>query len=37
MGRVVGYVRHQAQKPQGDVEDSNWRYPLMNWGHDPLN
>jgi hypothetical protein len=37
MGRVVGYVhRHQAQKPQSDVEDSNWRYSLMNWGHDPL-
>jgi len=31
MGRVVGYVhRHQAQKPQSDVEDSNWRYSLMN-------
>ena len=37
MGRVVNYVRrHQAQKPNGDVEDSNWRYSLMNWGHDPL-
>ena len=35
--RVVSYVhRHQAQKPKGDVEDSNWRYSLMNWGHDPL-
>ncbi len=34
MGRVVSYVhRHQAQKPQGEVEDSNWRYSLMNWGH----
>ncbi len=37
MGRVVGYVhRHQTQEPQGEVEDSNWRYSLMNWGHDPL-
>ena len=37
MGRVVSYVhRHQAQGPEGDVEDSNWRYSLMNWGHDPL-
>jgi hypothetical protein len=37
MRRVVSYVhRHQAQKPKGDVEDSNWRYSLMNWGHDPL-
>jgi Protein of unknown function (DUF3140) len=35
--RVVSYVhRHQAQTPKGDVEDSNWRYSLMNWGHDPL-
>ena len=37
MRRVVGYVhRHQAQKPSGGVEDSTWRYSLLNWGHDPL-
>ena len=37
MQRVVSYVhRHQAQKPSGDVEDSTWRYSLLNWGHDPL-
>jgi hypothetical protein len=37
MRRVVSYVhRHQAQQPEGDIEDSNWRYSLMNWGHDPL-
>ena len=37
MEKVVGYVhRHTAQKPDGDIEDSNWRYSLMNWGHDPL-
>ena len=37
MRKVTGYVhRHQAQKPKGDVEDSRWRYSLMNWGHDPL-
>ena len=37
MRRVVSYVhRHQAQKPKSYVEDSNWRYSLMNWGHDPL-
>jgi hypothetical protein len=36
MRRVVSYVhRHQTQQPKGDVEDSNWRYSLMNWGHDP--
>jgi hypothetical protein len=37
MRRVNGYVgRHLAQRPSGDVEDSAWRYSLMNWGHDPL-
>lgn len=37
MRKVVGYLhRHLAQRPQGDVEDSKWRYSLMNWGHDPL-
>lgn len=37
MQKVVGYVhRHTAQKPDGDIEDSDWRYSLMNWGHDPM-
>ncbi len=37
MRKVVGYVhRHMAQEPGGDVENSRWRYSLMNWGHDPL-
>ena len=37
MKKVIGYVaRHTAQRPSGDVEDSAWRYSLMNWGHDPL-
>jgi Protein of unknown function (DUF3140) len=37
MRRVVSYVhRHESQKPSGDVQDSNWRYSLLNWGHDPL-
>ncbi|HWJ11280.1 MAG TPA: DUF3140 domain-containing protein [Nocardioides sp.] len=36
MRKVVGYVhRHLAQRPSGDVADSDWRYSLMNWGHDP--
>jgi hypothetical protein len=36
MRKVVGYVnRHLAQRPKGDVSESNWRYSLMNWGHDP--
>ena len=37
MRRVVSYVhRHQSQKPEGDVKDSNWRRSLLHWGHDPL-
>ena len=37
MHKVVGYIhRHLAQKPSSDLEDSRWRYSLMNWGHDPL-
>jgi hypothetical protein len=37
MRRVVSYVhRHQSQKLEGDVKDSNWRRSLLNWGHDPL-
>lgn len=36
MHRVVGYVhRHLAQRPDGDISDTRWRYSLMNWGHDP--
>ena len=36
--KVVGYIhRHLAQKPDGDVTETNWRYSLMNWGHDPKN
>ena len=34
--KVVGYInRHLAQKPDGDTKETNWRYSLMNWGHDP--
>jgi len=37
MRKVVGYVkRHSAQRPDGDIEHTPWRYSLMNWGHDPL-
>ena len=37
MRKVVGYVhRHLAQRPDGDVSHTPWRYSLMNWGHDPL-
>ncbi|MEE4207607.1 MAG: DUF3140 domain-containing protein [Erythrobacter sp.] len=37
MKTVNGYIaRHTAQRPSGKIEDSDWRYSLMNWGHDPL-
>lgn len=37
MKKVVSYVhRHSAQKPSGDLENTRWRYSLMNWGNDPL-
>ncbi len=36
MAKVVSYVhRHLAQRPDGEIEDTPWRYSLMNWGHDP--
>jgi len=36
MRKVTGYVRrHLAQRPNGDVAETPWRYSLMNWGHDP--
>lgn len=37
MQRVLSYVhRHSAQRPDGDIEHTRWRYSLKNWGHDPL-
>jgi len=38
MKKVVGYVhRHLAQGgPDEDKQHSDWRYSLMNWGHDPM-
>lgn len=38
MRRVTGYIkRHLAQEPiKQNIEQSRWRYSLMNWGHDPL-
>lgn len=36
MQKVNAYVsRHQAQKPSSDIGESDWRYSLKNWGHDP--
>ena len=37
MRKVVGYIhRHLAQRPEGDISNTRWRYSLLNWGHDPL-
>lgn len=37
MRKVVNYInRHTAQRPDGEVEETDWRYSLMNWGHDPM-
>ncbi len=36
MKKVISYIkRHSAQRPDGDIEDTRWRFSLMNWGHDP--
>ncbi|QPH40120.1 DUF3140 domain-containing protein [Pedobacter endophyticus] len=35
MQKVNGYIkRHLAQRPDGDVSETNWNYSLKNWGHD---
>ncbi|MBA2534142.1 MAG: DUF3140 domain-containing protein [Rubrobacter sp.] len=38
MNKVTSYVhRHLGQGPKKqNIEDSRWRYSLMNWGHAPL-
>lgn len=37
MQEVNGYIkRHGAQRPDGDVKNTPWRYSLTNWGYDPL-
>ncbi len=28
--------RHLAQRPDGDVKDTDWARSLKNWGHDPV-
>lgn len=37
MKKVNGYIaRHTAQRPDGDIKETDWRYSLKNWGHDPI-
>jgi hypothetical protein len=36
MRTVIDFVNLRlAKRPKGDIVASNWRYSLMNWGHDP--
>lgn len=36
MNKVVGFInRHTAQRPSGEIADTNWAYILKNWGFDP--
>jgi hypothetical protein len=35
MQKVNSYIkRHTAQKPDGNIADTNWNYSLKNWGYD---
>ncbi|SDS34744.1 DUF3140 domain-containing protein [Christiangramia echinicola] len=37
MKKVNSYIaRHSAQKPEDGIKESDWRYSLKNWGHDPI-
>ncbi|RDC64496.1 DUF3140 domain-containing protein [Adhaeribacter pallidiroseus] len=37
MERVIAYLPKKiAERPEGDLAESIWRYSLMSWGHDPL-
>ena len=38
MAKVVGYIKRHGKQggPNDNVEESTWRYSLMNWGHDPI-
>lgn len=36
MNKVIGYIhRHRAQRPEGDISETDWAYSLKNWGFDP--
>jgi hypothetical protein len=36
MQAIIEFIEDRIQKrPKGDIVASNWRYALMNWGHDP--
>lgn len=36
MNKVCNYIkRHTAQRPDGDIAETNWCFSLKNWGHNP--
>ncbi|RAJ57413.1 uncharacterized protein DUF3140 [Streptomyces sp. Amel2xB2] len=36
MRKVVHHIDRQLKhRPRGDVSNTDWRFDLMNWGHDP--
>lgn len=35
--RAIAFLSKKlAERPEGNIADTLWRYSLMNWGHDPL-
>lgn len=37
MRRVIHHIDRQLKhRPRGDISNTDWRFGLMNWGHDPL-
>lgn len=37
MRRTIHHIDRQLKhRPLGDVSNTDWRFALMNWGHDPL-
>ncbi|WP_181768723.1 DUF3140 domain-containing protein [Streptomyces albidus (ex Kaewkla and Franco 2022)] len=36
MRKIIHHIDRQLRhRPRGDVSDTEWRFSLMNWGHDP--
>ena len=36
MRKVIQHVERQLKhRPRGDISETDWRFALMNWGHDP--
>lgn len=36
MRRAIHHIDRQLKhRPRGDISETDWRFALMNWGHDP--